>query len=125
MTKDKYKAWFEQGLRDLKAAKNSYTTKDYDWASFQAQQAAEKIIKYNYLLKFNKFKKLHDLVYFARELELPEDITEACARLTRVYIETRYPDTSSEIPAKKFTKTDAEFFINLAEKIIKWLQKNL
>jgi HEPN domain-containing protein len=37
--------WFKQAEKDLKAAKNSLQSADYEWACFQAQQAAEKALK--------------------------------------------------------------------------------
>ena len=37
--------WFKQAEKDLKASKNSLKLGDYEWACFQAQQAAEKALK--------------------------------------------------------------------------------
>lgn len=34
-----------QALRDLKAARDSANSENYEWASFQAQQSAEKAVK--------------------------------------------------------------------------------
>jgi len=37
--------WSRQAEKDLKASKNSLKSGDYEWACFQAQQAAEKALK--------------------------------------------------------------------------------
>ena len=37
--------WFAQAIRDLKAAEDSLRVGNYEWACFQAQQAAEKAVK--------------------------------------------------------------------------------
>ncbi len=37
--------WWEQGMRDLKHARNALLDEDYEWAAFAAQQAAEKALK--------------------------------------------------------------------------------
>lgn len=123
--REESKKWWEQANSDLKAAKNSISTKDYDWACFQAQQAAEKALKALFIEKFNELKKVHDLVFLARKLNSPENILQDCIELNRVYMETRYPDQSGTIPAKKFTKENANNFINQAQRIIKWLKKLL
>ncbi len=39
------KRWLTQAKRDLKAAKDSARNENYEWACFQAQQAAEKTVK--------------------------------------------------------------------------------
>jgi HEPN domain-containing protein len=49
MSSEQYKneadRWFRQVLSDLEAAQGSLQQKKYDWASFQAQQAGEKLLK--------------------------------------------------------------------------------
>jgi len=119
------KNWWEQAESDLNAAKNSISTKSFDWACFQAQQAVEKGLKSIYLKKFNVIRKVHDLFFLGEKLELPSDILDKCIKLNKVYVETRYPDAGDVIPAKKFSKEDAAAFVNLAEEILSWLKKKL
>ncbi len=119
------KNWWEQAKSDLKAARNSAKSKDYNWACFQAQQAAEKGLKALYIQNYQEIRKIHDLVFFANKFDVPEEIFICCARLSRVYAETRYPDAGSKIPAKKFHKDDANDFIEMAEKVLQWLKKKL
>ena len=42
---EEVKRWLTQALRDLKAARDSLRNSNYEWACFQAQQAAEKAVK--------------------------------------------------------------------------------
>ncbi|MGC8961962.1 MAG: HEPN domain-containing protein, partial [Candidatus Bathyarchaeia archaeon] len=42
---EKAKRWPLQALRDLKAARDSVGAGNHEWASFQAQQSAERAVK--------------------------------------------------------------------------------
>lgn len=119
------KRWWEQAKSDLKAAQDSITTNHYDWACFQAQQAAEKGLKALLLKNGARIRKIHDLVFLAKELELPEEIMGYCRQLARIYAETRYPESGETIPANKFSPKDGQYFVALGEKILQWLEKKL
>ncbi len=123
--KEEVKRWIEQSKADVKSAKNCFKSKDYYLCAFMCQQSVEKVMKALYLQKYKKLRKIHDLTFFAKELNYPEDIIRLCEQLTKVYVETRYPDLGGKIPAKKFTKDDAKKFLNIASKILKWLRKKL
>ncbi len=112
--------WLEQAKRDLKAAENSLKSGDYDWASFQSQQAVEKALKALSIKKTGQFPKIHDLVKLSKLVNAPEEIMIQCGKLNPSYIETRYPDS-----ARDYSKDDAEEFINIADDILKWIEKNL
>lgn len=90
------KKWLEQAKSDLKAAQNSFKTKNFDWACFQAQQAAEKSLKALILRRQGKLIKTHDLVFLGAEVDLPDNFKEACKELTLIYIHVRYP-TATEV----------------------------
>ena len=119
------KNWWAQAQHDINAAKNSLTSKDYDWACFQAQQATEKALKAIYIQENNEIRKTHDLTYLATKIKASVEIIECCSKLNRIYTEVRYPDASEIIPAKKFSVKDAQEYIDLSEKIIQWLEKKL
>ena len=124
--KEEIKRWESQADADLKSAKNSLKSKDYYLAAFMSQQSAEKILKALYLKKHNELRKIHDLTYFARNLELSEDLIGKCEELSKVYIETRYPDIGNgKIPAKKFSKSDSEKFLKIAKEVLKCVKKML
>ena len=121
----KIKNWWEQAVSDLAAAQSSLKEKKFDWACFQSQQAVEKALKSIYLAEYHELKKVHDLMFLGRKLQLPEGLIQFCIKLNKVYIETRYPDYEEEIPAKRFLQSDAEDAIKMAEEILQWLQKKL
>jgi len=70
-------------------------------------------------------KKVQDLLFLGKELNLPESLLTSCVKLSRVYIETRYPSPDEEIPAKLFGFNEAKTAINLAEGILQWVEKKL
>ena len=114
----------EQAYADLKSAKHSLKSRDYYLSAFMCQQAVEKILKSFYLKKYGELRKIHDLAYFAKKLNLSEDLTKKCEILTKVYVEARYPDMGSgDIPAKKFSKEDAEGFIEIATEVLRCIKK--
>jgi len=124
--KEEIGRWKDQADADLKSAKNSLKSKDYYLAAFMCQQSAEKILKALFLKKHNELRRIHDLAYFAKKLELSENLIAKCEELSKVYIETRYPDIGGgEIPAKKFSKGDAEKFLKIAKEVLKCVKKML
>ena len=119
------KRWLDQSKEELDTAGISFSAEKWFAAAFWSQQAAEKALKALYLKEYKELMKVHDLVYLARKLNLPEEIINYCINLSRIYIETRYPDAGGKIPAKKFSKADARNIIKIASEIIKWVEKKL
>jgi len=123
--KPEVEKWWKQAERDLKSAKNSFKSKDYYVSSLLAQQSVEKALKALYIKKFNELIKTHDLVFLANKIKLAEELIELCDKLSKVYIETRYPDASGRLPSETFSKEDSLNHINIAEEIIKWIKKEI
>lgn len=117
---DEFKIWFKKAKKDLKAARHSLASGDYDWASFQAHQSVEKALKSIYIKKTKQLIKIHDLSQLAKKINAPRDIVILCNEINPVYIDTRYPD----IP-KEYNKKDAKLLINKAEEVLRWIGKNL
>lgn len=113
--------WWDKAKDDLKKAKDNWNIKNYDLSSFLCQQAVEKALKAFLIEKTNKFPKIHDLVKLGKLAGLDRDLLKDCERLTFVYTETRYPDASDA----KYSKEESERDIQTAEKILKWIGKNL
>ncbi len=118
-------SWWDQANEDLKAAKDSLKTRHYAWASFQAQQAAEKGLKALSIKEFKELRKVHDLIFLAQKLNFPSEYIPLCAWLNKAYVQARYPEDSDKIPANKFSPKDAEKAIEIATKILQWLEKKL
>ncbi|MBU4436939.1 MAG: HEPN domain-containing protein [Candidatus Altiarchaeota archaeon] len=113
--------WREHGKRDLETAEHTMDSKDYYASSFFSQQAVEKALKALYVKKFNELVRVHDMVFLARELELPRDLIDAAKRLNPVYVESGYPDVSGSLSAYSYAGEDASEDLSDVNKIIKWL----
>jgi len=67
--------------------------------------------------------KLLDKVREALAIELPGDVYEACIRLNKFYIATRYPSAWSEgIPEEYYSRSEAEEAVHYAELVLKWVE---
>lgn len=117
--------WLEQAQSDLAAAQSSVKERKYDWASFQAQQAAEKTLKALLIQKNQIIPKVHDLVFLAKKAALPQELVAKCDQLSKVYIDTRYPDMEEDIPSKRYTKEMAQNHITIADEVLQWAKKNI
>ena len=60
-----------------------------------------------------ELKKVHDLVYLGKNLNLPDNLIDFCKKITPIYIYSRYPD---EIPVE-ILKT---FLLNLSNILRKY-----
>ena len=118
--REEIKKRIQRAKEDLKAAENSLKSGDYDWASFQSQQAAEKALKALLIKRTGDFPRVHDLVKLSRLVNASKEIMILCAKLNPSYIETRYPDL-----AKDYSKEDALEFIKISGDILKWTEKHL
>ncbi len=73
--------WLKQAKKDIRAANNSFNSRDYEWACFQAHQATEKSLKALNIEKNSSLIKIHDLVLLAKKLGAPEDIRIKCSKI--------------------------------------------
>lgn len=117
--------WLRQAERDLKAARDSLNSGNYEWACFQAQQAAEKALKA--VLFFRGFRAIltHSIFELVNKVGDEELRKEDVKFLDSVYIASRYPNSFSEevIPAEYFDRGDAEKCIKLSELILEKARK--
>ena len=123
------KRWLLQALRDLKATNDSLQTDNYEWACFQAQQAAEKAVKallhcYGRSAWGRSIVELPDSLRDIKEVS--EDFYIAARELDRHYIPSRYPNAfESGYPGMYYDEPTAERAIKAAEKIIEWVRTRL
>lgn len=116
--------WLTQAEENLKAAKDSLKDEHYDWVCFQAQQSAEKALKFFlYSRGYTSIitHSLKELVRECKKLEKEFSEIESYARyLDMFYIPTRYPNgLAGELaPAEFYEEEDAEKCINYAESIL-------
>ena len=121
--------WWEQAKRDLNHARNSLDDKDFEWAAFAAQQAAEKALK-ALIMSQGGEPWGHSVTGLAEslpgELSKRTDLIEASSRLDKHYIPTRYPNGfASGYPGKLYTRGEAEGAISDAEYIIEKCRSHL
>ena len=121
--------WLTQAEEDLKAAKDSLKDEHYDWVCFQAQQSAEKALKFFlYSRGYTSIitHSLKELVRECKKLEKNFSKIESYARyLDMFYIPTRYPNglAGDLAPAEFYEEEDAEKCINYAESILESVKK--
>ncbi|NMG82600.1 MAG: HEPN domain-containing protein [Methanosarcinales archaeon] len=123
------KKWLTQAEEDLKAAKDSLKSGHYNWACFQAQQSAEKTLKFFLYSKGYTSIITHsskELVRECKKIEKGFSEVESYARhLDMFYIPTRYPDgLAGELaPAEFYEMEDAKQCIHYAELILESMKK--
>jgi len=117
-----YVRWLEQSRWDLKASRDSATAGNFEWACFQAQQAAEKALK-AFLLGAGKAgiisHSVRRLLADCEGLEPQFAQVREAAEMDRYYVATRYPDgLPDDVPHEHFTAEAAERCQSLALSVI-------
>jgi len=122
----RYIDWFNQAKRDLKHARNSLKSKDYEWACFSSQQSAEKATK-SIFMKLNKDCWGHSVNFLLKELskliKVDKNLITMAKKLDKDYILARYPngfDIGS--PFEYYSEEDAKESIKNAERIIEFCE---
>ncbi len=118
--------WLSQAMRDLESAKSQKKEGFYEWATFIAQQAAEKACK-GVLQKLGAEAWGHAT---SKLIEAIEEITGnesglkgAALFLDKFYIPARYPNGWGEgIPADFITEEDAGNAIDNSKKILRFCE---
>ncbi len=121
--------WFLQALRDIKAARDSLRAGNYEWACFQAQQAAEKAVKaLLYALGVHAWG--HSIVelldYAGKYVEVGEELFTYARELDRHYIPSRYPNAfESGYPGMYYDEATASRALDAAQAILEWARRHL
>ncbi len=123
------KRWFQQALRDLKAAEDSLSDGNYEWSCFQAQQASEKAVK-SLLFIHGRSAWGHSVVELLNDVSGVESVSEElyvyARELDRHYIPSRYPNAfESGYPGMYYDKPTAERALKTAKNIVEWVRKRL
>lgn len=120
--------WLKQAEADPSAAKDSSKSNHFEWACFQAQQAAEKALKaflYSQGLRTIITHSIAELLLEASEYESFAIPLTHAKTLDSYYIPTRYPNglPGTSFPARYYSKEDADLCITYAESILKDVKK--
>lgn len=119
--KEEVKRWWDKAKDDLDKAKILFNNKKYDGTVFYCQQSIEKALKALYLRNNNKIKRIHDLFGLGRDVKLPNNLLDYCKELTQGYIYSRYPDIGEPEDIDKLSSD----FVEYANEILKWIEKQL
>jgi len=124
-----YKRWLRQAEADLKAARDSFADRNFEWSCFQAQQSAEKALKaYLYRRGYTSVitHSLKELIRECTRLEAGFAQTAQAGRtLDMFYIPTRYPNgLAGELaPTEFYEEEDAKQCLNYAALILETVKK--
>lgn len=119
--------WLKQAEKDLKHAAHSLEMKDYEWASFAAQQSAEKALK-------SLYDDLggegwgHSVTKLLQELpiKISKELLQKAAALDKMYIPARYPNGfETGAPSDYFTRKDAQEAISYAKDIFSFVKSKI
>lgn len=123
------KRWLREAESDLKAAKDSLSSGNYNWSCFQCQQSAEKALKaYLYNLGYTSLIT-HSVKILLRHCikknRIFENLMDAAKNLDMYYIPTRYPNSldTDIIPSEYFDREDAQRCVKFATSILKIVKK--
>ena len=116
--------WFRQAEKDLHHAKRSVAEKDFEWACFAAQQAAEKAVKALYQsLHIDSIGHSVSRMVQSLPIELKpsQQLVEHAKELDKHYIPSRYPNSHPEgAPMDYYTEPEANRAVDGAERILEF-----
>ena len=121
--------WLRQAEADLRAAEDSAATAHYEWAAFQAQQAAEKAVKA--LVQFlHGAVRGHSITEILQQLPAsalaPQAVLDAARQLDKVYLTARYPNGFvSGTPSDYFTEKDSREHIGHGRIILQFCRSQI
>ncbi len=126
----RFKDWVDQAENDFNHAKKSLKMKDFNWACFAGQQAAEKALKglYDFL---GGEGWGHTIVKLLRELPenkitVKEELLKKAVYLDKLYIPTRYPNGfASGAAFLYYTQKEAREAIRYAKDILSFVKAQI
>ncbi|MBI4318846.1 MAG: HEPN domain-containing protein [Chloroflexi bacterium] len=122
-----FKRWYSQAQHDLDAARSSSSSGHFEWACFQAQQAAEKVLKAFLYLNGKRAIISHSVMKLLQECEQIDPAfssVSAARELDQYYIPTRYPNGLPEqIPHDYFNAEDARKCIAHATTVLEFVSE--
>jgi len=118
--------WLKRAKSNMARAKAGRVSSEilYEDLCFDAQQSVEKALKSLCVIYDIVFPKTHDIAYLIELLEkknviVPDDVQNAKI-LTGYAVETRYPGDYEPVDEDDYFKA-----IEIAEKVLKWVEKEM
>ncbi len=116
--------WLSQAQADVRAAEGSLSLGVFEWACFQAQQAAEKALKALWFYHgedpwgHSVSKLVADFPEQTIRTQL-QAFGDRAKALDKLYIPTRYPNGLPGLtPSQAFTESEARAAIGIAREIV-------
>ncbi len=123
--KERVIGWLRQAEKDLENAKKNLEIGAYYVSAFLSQQAAEKALKFLYILEKREAPpKTYNLVFLGEILSVPIEILNHCRELTPHITLSKYP-SEDFVPFEIYTESQAKKLIQSAEVILEWVKKRL
>ena len=113
--------WLDTAKADLEHAKKSMDIKDYSWACFAAQQAAEKALKSLIMYLFGEYPRGHDLVKLYERISSRVSLSvskDSLLELSAYYTIARYPNAGIERPFEEIGEEQAKRAVEVSEVIV-------
>lgn len=118
--------WIEQARAEIGAAEHSQSAGDYFVVALLCHQAVEKALKALFIVRYGQAPpKTHNLVRLGIELRLPDRFRGFIADLAPVYVASRYPDATGEIPAGLFTEKETADMLDRTLEVVVWIEQRL
>lgn len=119
--------WLKQAQAEYSAARLLFEHGHWAWSCFTCQQCAEKALK-AVLEHFGDVQAGHNLNHLLETasayVPASESVRNACARLNRLYIPTRYPDAfPAGAPAEQYFEMDAREALTDAEAVLEYARQ--
>ena len=124
---DRSRDWLAQAERDLEQARASQEDGRHEWASFAAQQSAEKAVKALHL-SLNQEAWGHVVARLLYELpvEVPGTLIEKAKVIDGFYIPTRYASGHPEgAPFEHYGTIQSTDAINYASEILEFVRSKM
>lgn len=117
--------WIEQAKIDLDGARYNLEGRKLSVVALLVEQSVEKALKALFLKKFAEIPKVHDLVFLARKLNLPEKLFQYCKQISPLYMPSRYPDAPGFKKASDYSFNECKETVEKVEELVKWIEKQL
>jgi HEPN domain-containing protein len=122
-----YERWLHQGQRDLGAAEVLRQNDTYEWATFLAHQAAERVLK-AYLYYHGEAAvighSIRALLLKCNSRDAAFEAVNEAGKLDDFYAGPRFPDSfAEEVPAYAVTPEQAEVAVKLAHRVVELVRK--
>jgi HEPN domain-containing protein len=126
---DRSPDWMSPARGELSAAQHLRAGGHWAWCCFTCHQAAEKALRAA-LEHFHDGRMGHNLNELRCVLQghtsVPVAVQEACTRLNRLYIPTRYPDAfPSGAPVAQYVAGDAQEALADAQEVLHFVESTL